>query len=255
MEKNFINDVVLVTGSTRGIGRGIAEGFAEKGAKVIINGVHEDRVTDTVKNLNEKGYTVIGTVFDTADREKVLEEIRRAESVFGRVTVLVNNAGISPKKDGKKVLFKDMEFEEWSRVVDVNINGVFNCCKAVVAGMIEMGRGKIVNVSSAFARYYDDMASIHYVTTKTAVLGFTRALSGELCRYGINCNAIAPGRTWTEMVRGASEEANARFMETIPVRRFAEVEEIANTVLFLAGEEASYFHGATLDVNGGIVMV
>lgn len=251
----FENDIVLVTGSTRGIGKGIAEAFAKEGAIVIINGVTPDNVKNAVNEFSEKGYKVFGSSFDTADYDKVNFEISRIKREVGVVSVLVNNAGISPKKNNRKVLFKDMEYDEWTRVVDVNINGVFNCCRAVINDMIEVNYGKIINISSAFARYYSPFASSHYITTKSAVLGLTRAISGETCQYGINCNAIAPGRAWTEMTLSQPKEVNDAFLETIPSGRFAEIEDIASVALFLASSDASYLHGATLDVNGGICMI
>ena len=251
----FKNRVVLITGSTRGIGKGIAEAFAKEGAKVIINGVTPERVDETVRALQEKGYMVYGSVFDTADFDAVNEAVDLICKDVGPVEILVNNAGISPKKNGQKVQFRDMEYADWKRVVDVNLNGVFNCCRAVINDMIEARYGKIVNISSAFARYYAPMSMAHYMATKTAVLGLTRSISGETCEYGINCNAVAPGRTWTEMTRGVPEAINNAFMETIPAKRFAEVEEMASAVLYLASDEAAYIHGATLDVNGGACMV
>lgn len=251
----FKDRVVLVTGSTRGIGKGIAEAFAAEGAHVIINGVTPERVNETVAELKEKGYAASGSVFDTADFAAVMKAAEEIKKEIGAVEILVNNAGISPKKNGKKVEFRHMDAEDWNRVVDVNLNGVFNCCRAVINDMIEAKYGKIINISSAFARYYAPMSMAHYMATKTAVLGLTRSISGETCQYGINCNAVAPGRTWTEMTRGVPEEVNQAFMKTIPAGRFAEVEEMASAVLYLASDEAAYIHGATIDVNGGACMV
>ena len=251
----FENRVVLVTGSTRGIGKGIAEAFAREGAKVIINGVTPERVNETVSEFREKGYSAYGKVFDTADYKAVSEAVGMIKREVGPVEILVNNAGISPKKNGQKVEFRNMDAEDWNRVVDVNLNGVFNCCRAIINDMIEARYGKIINISSAFARYYAPMSMAHYTATKTAVLGLTRAISGETCLYGINSNAVAPGRTWTEMTRGVPEAVNNAFMQTIPAGRFAEVEEMASAVLYLASDEASYIHGATIDVNGGACMI
>lgn len=251
----FSNQVVLVTGSTRGIGRGIAEAFARKGAAVIINGRSTEQVERVVREFAAEGYRAEGAAFDTADRQAAMEGIQEAAFRLGDIAVLVNNAGISPKKNGRKVLIKDMEYQEWTRVVDVNLNGVFTCCQAVIPAMIKRREGRIVNIASAFARYYTPAATSHYITTKTAVIGLTRALAGELAQYGITCNAVAPGRAWTEMTRSQPSEVNEAFIKTIPLGRFAEIEDIAGAVLFLAGKEGGYFTGATLDVNGGICMV
>ena len=251
----FKNEVVLVTGSTRGIGRGIAEAFAKEGAVVVINGTHMEHVAKTVDEFSTQGYRVYGEAFDVANYDDTFAAIQNINKKLGNVTILVNNAGISPKKDGRKVMFQDMDPEVWEQVVDVNLNGVFNCCRAVINDMIAQKRGKIINISSAFARYYSSTASSHYMVTKTAVLGLTRALSGETCRFGINCNAICPGRAWTEMTESVPKEVNDAFMATIPVGRFAKIEDIAAAALFLASEDASYMHGASLDVNGGICML
>lgn len=248
------NQIALITGSSRGIGKEIASVFAKEGATVIINGTNSETVKMTVEELRKKGYTAHGSVFDTTDREMISIEVSRLAKEHGPISILVNNAGISPKKKGEKVLIKDMDFEEWARVVDVNINGIFNCCQAVIPGMMMLKTGKIINLSSAFAKKYSPMAPSHYVTTKAAVIGFTHALCGELAEHGINCNAIAPGRTWTEMTRLASAEANENFVKDIPMGRFAEAADIANAALYLASDEAAYINGATLDINGGFSM-
>lgn len=248
------NEVALITGSSRGIGKEIAVLFAKEGATVIINGLNSDNVAMTVNELREKGYKAEGSTFDTTDRQTIFLETKRLAEKYGDISILVNNAGISPKKNGRKVPIKDMEFGEWAKVLDVNINGVFNCCQAVIPGMITMERGKIINMTSAFAKRYNSIAPAHYVTTKAAVIGLTHALCGELAGYGINCNAIAPGRAWTEMTRFAPKEINDGFMKEIPSNRFAETSDIAYAALYLASEESSYVNGATIDVNGGFLM-
>lgn len=251
----FKNEIVLVTGSTRGLGRGIAEAFAQEGATVIINGTSEESVYSAVSDLRRNRHDVQCAVFDTADREAVFLETSRIREEIGSISILVNNAGISPKKNNRKVAFIDTEYDVWKRVIDVNINGLFNCCQAVLPDMINAKHGKIINIASAFARYYSEVSSAHYVTSKTAVLGLTRAISGEVCKYGINCNAVAPGRAWTEMTASQPKEVNDAFMSTIPAGRFASAKDISSAVLYLASENASYIHGATIDVNGGLCMV
>lgn len=245
------NQIALITGSSRGIGKGIAKLFAEEGATVIINGISAEIVNQTVNEFLGLGLKAYGSVFDTTDRKKLNMEIDKIEKNLGSISILVNNAGISPKKDGKRVSIADMDYEEWVRVMDVNINGVFNCSQRVIPRMIEKRQGKIINLASAFVRQYSPITASHYITSKTAVVGFTHALCGELASYGINCNAIAPGRTWTEMVKMVSQEENDAFQSNIPMGRFADVKDIANTALFLASEESGYINGATLDVNGG----
>lgn len=248
------NKIALITGSTRGIGKGIALRFAEEGATVVINGTKEESVSEVVTELRKQGYSAFGSPFDVSNRDETFKEIERIRQDVGFVEILVNNAGISPKKDGKRVLIKDMSYQEWTRVIDVNLNGVFNCCQGVIPAMIEANKGKIVNISSSFARYYSHLATSHYITTKAAMIAFTHALCGELAQYGINCNALAPGRAWTDLTKHAPESVNKEFAATVPMKRFAEIDEIANATLFLSSEESSYINGATIDVNGGVFM-
>lgn len=248
------NEIALITGSSKGIGREIALLFAKEGARVIINGTKQEQVDKTVKEMNGMGYKAYGSAFDTTDREAIFKEVENIENKLGPISILVNNAGISPKKDGQKVKIQDMEYSEWLRVMDVNINGVFNCCQAVIPKMVDAKKGKIINISSAFARRYSAITASHYITSKTAIVGLTQALCGELAEHNINCNAIAPGRTWTEMTRLVSDAANENFMKDIPMGRFAEALDIAKAALYLASEDSAYVNGTTLDVNGGYSM-
>ena len=247
-------EVALVTGSGRGIGKSIAQIFAENGATVIINSAHQETAEKTASELNAKGYTAYACAFDVTDRTALGKALNRVQQLSGKITILVNNVGISPKKNGKPVPVHQMDPEEWDRVVDVNFTSMFNCCRAVIPNMLELHHGKIINISSLSARQYTWFTASHYIATKAAVIGLTHALSGELCSYGINCNCIAPGRAWTDLTRTLPQEVNDAIAETIPVKRLAESEEIAKVALFLASDDSSYMHGATLDVNGGCFM-
>jgi 3-oxoacyl-[acyl-carrier protein] reductase len=246
--------VALVTGSGRGIGKSIATLFAQEGATVLVNDVDADKVKQVLEELKEKGYQAYGCPFDVTDRAAINDALNKVVDLSGHVDILVNNAGISPKKNGQKIPLKDMSYEEWTWVVDVNLNGVFNCCQAVIPGMIKNKRGKIINISSASARVYTAFTGAHYITTKAAVIGLTHALAGELAEYGINVNAIAPGRVWTEMAAKVPQKVNDDFLQAIPLKKFASTEDIAKSALFLASEESSYITGTTLDVNGGFFM-
>jgi len=247
-------EVALITGSSRGIGKSIAELFAANGATVIVNGSHAEAVEKTVSELNAKGYAAYPCVFDVTDRAGLKAAIEAVTEIAGKITILVNNSGISPKKNGKPVPLHEMDPAEWDHVVDVNFTGMFNCCQAVIPHMIDIRHGKIINISSLAARQYISYAASHYIATKTAVIGLTRALSGELCQYNINCNCIAPGRVWTDLTRMLPQEVNEAIAQTVPVKRLAECEEMASVALFLASSDSSYMHGATLDVNGGSYM-
>ena len=248
------NEVALITGGARGIGYAIAEKYAENGATVIINAAHEETADKAVSALREKGYKAYPCVFDVTDREHLFDAVKKVTQITGDITILVNNAGISPKKDGKPVAVVDMDFEEWQHVMDVNLNGMFNCAQAVLPSMLKAASGKIINISSASARVYTDFTSSHYITSKTAIIGFTHALAGELALKGIQCNCIAPGRCWTDMTRRLPLEANNAIAETILTKRLGETEEVANVALFLAAKGTEYMTGTTIDINGGYFM-
>lgn len=254
MAYELSGQVALITGSTGGIGKSIADAFAAAGATVWINGSDPLRVQATVEEINAGGGKAVACPFDVADRSAVFREVNTAKEKTGPATILVNNAGISPKKNGKISKILEMDFEEWQKVIDVNLNGVFNCCQSVLPDMVDAGSGKIITISSAFGRYYSNLASAHYMTTKAAVIAFTHALCGEMASMGIQCNAVAPGRAWTDLTRKAPMTVNEAFAATIPMKRFAEIEEITNVVMFLASEKSSYINGATIDVNGGVFM-
>ncbi len=248
-------EVALITGAAQGIGAEIAKVYAREGATVLINDVNEKKMMDYVKQLNSEGYPAFACRFDVTRPEEIEAALAEVLPKSGSITILVNNAGISPKTNhGAKQPIQDMPYEEWKAVVDVNFNGVFNCTKAVAKSMIEGRHGKIINMSSMSAKKYTAFTAVHYIATKAAVIGLTRACSGELAQYNINVNAIAPGRIWTDMARMVSPEVNNKVMEEIPSRRFGEVTDIANAALFLASSEADYVNGTTLDVNGGWYM-
>lgn len=246
--------VALITGACRGIGKQIARVFAEEGAAVLINGTSGQKVDQVVEEFRQAGLKAFPAMFDVTDRGAIKKALKKVIPETGPIDILVNNAGISPKKDGKKVPLKDMDYEEWLRVVDVNLNGIFNCCQAVLPEMVKKRKGKIVNISSASARVYTAFTGTHYITTKAAVIGLTHALAGELAEYGINVNAIAPGRVMTEMAAAVPKEVNEEFLKLVPLNRFADPADIARVALFLVTEESSYMTGINLDVNGGFYM-
>ncbi|MBC7342840.1 MAG: SDR family oxidoreductase [Clostridia bacterium] len=254
METGINGRVVLVTAAGQGIGKAVAKVFGEEGAKLIINDAEESRARETVQELEAIGVESIAAPFDVSDFEQVMASVQMAKELVGPVDVLVNVAGISPKKDGQKVPLYEMAKTEWDRVVAVNLTGMFNCCRAVLPDMVRLRRGRIINVSSASARVYTAFTGAHYIATKAGVIGLTHALAGELAEFGINVNAIAPGRVRTAMLSMVPKEVNEEFLRNVPMRRFAEPEEIAYVALFLASDLASYITGATLDVNGGFYM-
>lgn len=246
--------VALITGAGQGIGKKIAGVFAHEGATVLINDVDREKAATVATDLNKAGLKAFPCPFNVAKPQEIREALAEVVPHSGPVDILVNNAGISPKKNGTRVPAVDMDYDEWTVVVDVNLNGVFNCCQAVLPEMIRRRQGKIVNISSASARIYTAFTGAHYIATKAGVIGLTHALAGELAESGINVNAIAPGRAWTEMAATVPKEVNDEILKTIPMRRFADTVDIANAALFLACEDSAYITGTTLDVNGGFYM-
>ena len=246
--------VVLVTGGGRGIGRSIAEGFAGQGAAVGVLDFDLAGSLETASALLASGYLAHGVQADVANIEEVRQACEQVEKAFGPIDVIINNAGISPKHDGKRAEAAEMDSEEWKRVVDVNLTGCFNTVRVVAGGMKSRKRGAIVNMSSVAGRAYFPLVGIHYSTTKAALIGFTRHLAGELGPYGITVNAIAPGRIDTPMMRTVSAEANRQVIEQTPLRRLGSPEDVANLALFLTSENASFITGQVCDVAGGWLM-
>jgi len=243
--------VAIVTGAGRGIGRGIALALAKEGANVVIVDVLEEHAAQVAKEVTDFGVDAVGLKVDVADKEAVHNLVKIVLNRFNRIDILVNNAGISPKKSGRKVPILEMDPLEWERVIAVNLHGSFYCAQECARAMIEHKYGKIINMSSLAGRIYVSIPGVHYLASKAGVIGLTRGLAGELAPFGINVNAIAPGRIESEMIHKVPDEVNKEYIKQIPTGRFGTAEDIANAVLFLASDKASYITGVTLDVNGG----
>ena len=243
----------LITGAGRGIGRAIALELARAGANIAVNDYNLPE--ETVALVCNEGVKSKGYAADVSDCQAVAAMVDQVKKDFGSIDILINNAGISPKHEGRKHHIYEMDPEEWKKVVDINLNGVFYCTRYVAPIMMANKWGRIVNLSSMAARVFSPVAGIHYCATKTAVLGFTRVSAGELAPYNIIVNAVAPGRIDSEMTRAAGEEANKAILSTIPLNKYGTVEDVAKTIKFLVSEENGYIVGATIDINGGRAMV
>jgi 3-oxoacyl-[acyl-carrier protein] reductase len=243
----------LVTGAAGGIGRELVTALLGAGHRVLALDTDESALT-TLTDLPGDASRLAVCAGDVADEAAWDRAVAEAERSLGPVDVLVNNAGISPKRDGVKPALDEIDPAEWRQVLEVNLTSAFLGARAVVPGMKERGWGRIVNMSSQAGRTAAVIAGIHYGASKAGMLGLTRALAGELGPFGITVNAVAPGRIESPMMRAGSEEVNRAALQRIPVRRFGQPADIAAAVLYLVGNEAGFITGATIDANGGSFM-
>jgi len=246
--------VALITGGAAGIGKATAEVFVKEGATVVICDVSEELGNQTAKAL---GVDALFYKVDVTNRAEVQAWVDDVVSKLGHVDILVNNAGITRDaqfikvKDGE--LVKQMGEDAFDMVISVNLKGVFNCTQAVSPYMVKQGGGVILNASSVVG-LYGNFGQTNYVATKAAVIGMTKVWSRELGKYNIRVNAVAPGFIMTEMVAKMPEEVLAGMRAKTPLGRLGEPVDIANTYLWLASDEGAYVHGATISVDGGIVL-
>lgn len=236
--------VALITGGTRGIGLETAKVFKENNAEVIILGSKEESVTKAIDSLKNEGYEVNGYYPNLNNFEEVDNVIKEIISKYGHIDILVNNAGISANKK-----IEDTTSEDFAKIMDINVNAIFNMIKAVVPFMKENKGGVILNTSSMVS-IYGQPSGVGYPASKFAVNGITKSLSRELAPFNIRVNAVAPGVTKTDMVAALPEEQIAPLIKTIPLGRIGEPRDIANAFLFLASDMASYITGNILSVDG-----
>ena len=235
---------VVITGSGRGIGKGIAELFIEHGAKVVITDVDAEVVKSTTEELSKKG-EAIGIVCDVTNEEQVNKLVDETVEKFAGLDVLVNNAGIT--KDG---LFLRMKLEQFQIVNKINVEGTFLCSKAAVNKMRKARKGSIINISSV-ARM-GSPGQTNYSASKAAIVGFTKSLAKEIAGYGIRVNCVAPGFVETRLTDAIPDKIREGMVDSIPLKRTGQPLDIANPILFLASEMSAYMTGQTLDVNGGL---
>jgi 3-oxoacyl-[acyl-carrier protein] reductase len=245
------NRTALITGAGRGMGKSVAEILAQRGARVVINDTNIDLAEDAARALNETGAQAWAVAGNVANSEDVRNMIAQIADRFGGVDILVNNAGVLRPT---KVI--DIPEEEWDFVVDVNLKGTFLCSQAVLSTMQKAGWGRIINFSSTAGKNVSTVGGAHYTAAKAGILGFTRHLAKEVARDGITVNAVCPGLIDTEMVRATiSDERVRAYAESFPIPRLGRPEEVAELVVFLASEQAAYITGASLDINGGDLMI
>ena len=234
----------IVTGAGKGIGAAIAKKFVEEGAAGVA--ILEYDLALAQKTAAALGGNVIAIRCDVSDQEQVCKAVEQVKAAFGRIDILVNNAGIV-----RDAMFHKMTDDQWYQVINVNLNGTYNCCKYVVPVMREQGYGRIVNMSSSSAR--GNVGQTNYAASKAAIEGFTKSLAKEVARKGITANAIAPCAIDTDMQRSVPEESLRALIAKMPGLRLGKVEELANTACFLAGDESSFVNGVVISVSGGLV--
>ncbi|MCH2286492.1 MAG: 3-oxoacyl-[acyl-carrier-protein] reductase [SAR324 cluster bacterium] len=242
---NFEGQAALITGAGRGIGKTIALKLAVSGADTILVDMSPemDDVRKEIEGMNRKCLTF---QVDVTDLEAIYAMVNNIIEELGEIHILVNNAGITQDN-----LFMRMKPEQWSKVIDVNLNGVFNVTKAVIRSMVKQRYGKIINISSVVG-FSGNPGQVNYSSTKSALVGFTKSLAREVGTRGVTVNAVAPGFIDTAMTQALNESQQEAILQQIPLGRMGDAGDIANAVAFLASKEASYITGTVLHVNGGM---
>lgn len=237
--------VAIVTGGGSGIGESTVLRFVDEGAKVAIVDVVPEGANKVAEAVKEKGGEALVSIANICKKEDVDKMVASTLDHFGKVDILINNAGINRDSIAKK-----MTEEQWDKVMDVNLKGTFLCSQAAAVPMMEQNYGRIVNTASIGA--LGNIGQANYAASKAGVMGLTKTLALELARYNITVNCVSPGATKTPMTATMPPEFAEKLTKKIPLRRFAEADELANAHLFLASEESSYITGQTIFVDGGI---
>lgn len=246
---------VLVTGGARGIGLSIVKSFlAEDDYFVIVGDVDLLAIEEAKLQLNNFSDRLFFLFLDVSEENSVEKAFKEIETKHVGIDILINNAGISPKKNGRALDLEEISLAEWQRVININLTGSFLCTQKAVKYMKHKNWGRIVHISSLTSRTAASVAGIHYATSKTALLGFSRQVANQFGEYNITSNCIAPGRIESDMSRGVSDEVNKRFIEKIPLKRMGTAEEVAALVKFLSSNNAAYITGTVVDINGGAFM-
>jgi 3-oxoacyl-[acyl-carrier protein] reductase len=245
----FKDKVILITGSAQGIGRAIALRFAKAGAKIALNDieVQKENLEKVKKEIEELGSEAKYYFADVSKYEEVERMVKEIEKDFGKLDVLVNNAGIIKDRTLAK-----MTFDEWKAVIDVNLTGTFNCTKAALP-LIVANQGCIINISSIVGER-GNFGQTNYAASKGGIIGFTKSLAKELGRFGVRVNAVSPGFIETKMVETVPENIKLAVKQLTALGRFGKPEEVANVVFFLATEEASFITGEIIHVDGGLAI-
>jgi 3-oxoacyl-[acyl-carrier protein] reductase len=241
--------VAIITGGARGIGKAIASAFVRESVKVCLVDVNQGILETTQNEIQKTREEILALTCDITKSADVKAAVNQVQKTWGRIDILVNNAGII-----RRGTIETVTEEDWDRVIEVNLKGTFNCCKAVAGIMKQQGYGKIVNVSSIAGKMGDITSAPGYGPSKAGVDALTKTLARQLAPYGINVNAVSPHAIETEMSAQWSEERRREIIASIPLGRLGKPEDVAEAVLFLASDDASFITGEILDVNGGALM-
>jgi len=246
--KALAGRTAIVTGGTRGIGLAIARALAEDGASVVVSGRDAARLDAAVKEIESLSGSALGVAADQSKREDCDRLMDAAKERFGRVDVVVNNAGIT--RDQLLVRMKD---DDWDQVMDTNLRGVFLMTRVAAKSMMRQRSGRIINITST-AGAMGNPGQVNYSAAKAGVIGLTKAAARELAHWNILVNAVAPGLIETDMTAVISAEAREGLLQQVPLKRMGAAREVAEVVRFLAGDGAAYVTGQTIHVNGGLYM-
>ena len=244
----FKNEVVLVTGSARGIGKEIAFAFAGQGATVIISDINAETCETTATEFKNSKLVADNFPCDVTNLSAVEKMINKILDKYKRIDILINNAGIT-----KDNLFLRMKEEDWDAVIKVNLKGTFNCCKAIAKSMLKARKGKIISIVSVIG-ILGNIGQANYAASKAGIIGLTKSLAREFASRNINVNAVAPGYIKTEMTDQLKEETRQEILKSVPLKRMGTPADVAGACLFLASKEAEYITGQTIRVDGGMAI-
>lgn len=240
--------VAVVTGAAQGIGQALAVRLSALGHQVVMLDVNADRLARTAQELRGS----LALRCDVADQSSVEAAVEQVDRTYGRIDILINNAGISPSHEGRSLPVEDTAIEEWHRVIAINLTGTFLMCRSALPIMKRGTWGRIVNFSSQGGRMRSKLSGAHYGATKAGIIGFTRVLAGQVGVNGITANCIAPGRIITPQSEGFGDKTS--YTDDIPVGRLGDTGDIVAGVEYLISEHAGFVSGTVLDVNGGYFM-
>lgn len=250
-QEDLTGRVAIVTGAGQGMGKAVAKVLAARGARVVVNDRDPATAAATAAELMAAGVEAMAIAADVVDAGAVREMVAHTIDAWGGIQILINNAGILRPT---KVI--DIPEAEWDQVIAVNLKGTFLCSQAVLPAMQQGGWGRIVNFSSTAGKNVSTVGGAHYTAAKAGILGFTRHLAKEVAADGITVNAVCPGLIDTEMVRATIDDARcAAYARSFPISRLGQPEEVAELVAFLVSDRAAYITGASLDINGGDLMI